>query len=63
MEDLCASLSSSHVGQEAMDLAALQVSAHRSFDTKSRSDCLSGPTGTDVVLPVNDFFGGIPAPG
>ncbi|KAJ7367901.1 hypothetical protein DFH08DRAFT_946877 [Mycena albidolilacea] len=25
MEDLCASLSSSHVGQEAMDLAALQV--------------------------------------
>nr|GAT46197.1 predicted protein [Mycena chlorophos] len=25
MEDLCASLSSSHVGQEAMDLAALQL--------------------------------------
>ncbi|KAJ7179501.1 hypothetical protein C8R46DRAFT_1345836 [Mycena filopes] len=25
MDDLCASLSSSHVGQEAMDLAALQV--------------------------------------
>jgi hypothetical protein len=63
IEDLCASLSSSHVGQEAMDLAALQVSIRYIPDTKNRSNFLSGSACTDLVLPVNGFRLRYPASG
>ncbi|KAJ7477130.1 hypothetical protein B0H11DRAFT_1633087, partial [Mycena galericulata] len=53
MDDLCASLSSSHVGQEAMDLAALQVQLAQTLFSQSLSSASMPRRQDDYAQPCN----------
>ncbi|KAJ7499318.1 hypothetical protein FB451DRAFT_1385017 [Mycena latifolia] len=62
MDDLCASLSSSHVGQEAMDLAALQVQLAQTLFCQSMSASSSVPQRRDdYAQPCNTPTGRTPS--
>ncbi|KAJ7122829.1 hypothetical protein C8R44DRAFT_621711 [Mycena epipterygia] len=62
MDDLCASLSSSHVGQEAMDLAALQVQLAQTLFCQSTSVSVSNtPRQDDYAQPCNTPTGRTPS--
>jgi hypothetical protein len=60
MDDLCASLSSSHVGQEAMDLAALQVQLAQTLFCQSMASS-SNETETMRGQPCNTPTGRTPS--
>ncbi|KAJ7646144.1 hypothetical protein B0H17DRAFT_959244 [Mycena rosella] len=62
MDDLCASLSSSHVGQEAMDLAALQVQLAQTLFCQSMTASASIPQRRDdCAQPCNTPTGRTPS--
>ncbi|KAJ7762836.1 hypothetical protein DFH07DRAFT_813690 [Mycena maculata] len=53
MDDLCASMSASHVGQEAMDLAALQVQLAQTLFCQSMSSTSIPQRKDDYAQPCN----------
>ncbi|KAJ7087225.1 hypothetical protein B0H15DRAFT_751151, partial [Mycena belliarum] len=62
MDDLCASLSSSHVGQEAMDLAALQAQLAQTLFCQSMSSTAAVPQQRDeYAQPCNTPTGRTPS--
>ncbi|KAJ6567266.1 hypothetical protein DFH09DRAFT_832766, partial [Mycena vulgaris] len=61
MDDLCASLSSSHVGQEAMDLAALQVQLAQTLFCQSMSSSAIPQRKDDYPQPCNTPTGRTPS--
>ncbi|KAJ7929189.1 hypothetical protein B0H13DRAFT_2248196 [Mycena leptocephala] len=61
IEDLCASLSSSHVGQEAMDLAALQVQLAQTLFCQSMASASATQRQDDYAQPCNTPTGRTPS--
>lgn len=61
MDDLCASLSSSHVGQEAMDLAALQVQLAQALFCQSMASSSAAQRQDDYAQPCNTPTGRTPS--
>jgi len=61
MDDLCASLSSSHVGQEAMDLAALQVQLAQTLFCQSMASASAPQRRDDCTQPCNTPTGRTPS--
>jgi hypothetical protein len=61
MDDLCASLSSSHVGQEAMDLAALQVQLAQTLFCQSMAVSSATQRQEDYAQPCNTPTGRTPS--
>ncbi|KAK7061375.1 hypothetical protein R3P38DRAFT_3302575 [Favolaschia claudopus] len=61
MDDLCASLSSSHVGQEAIDLAALQVQLAQALFAQSLASSSTPQRTHDYDQPCNTPTGRTPS--
>ncbi|KAJ6516284.1 hypothetical protein C8R45DRAFT_959599 [Mycena sanguinolenta] len=61
MDDLCASLSSSHVGQEAIDLAALQVQLAQTLFCQSMAASSAAQRQGDCAQPCNTPTGRTPS--